>query len=209
MSYAEKKEILMAAIDQAKKADYKFVMVKTATLTDYTLVTDMLLMDSQGNVLFPGFILSFILSDLIRTRIHAASFFYPVTLDPPLKKKECKKAILAIIKEMPKKNNLEVTNVVTVIGFEDIIGGRYIDSDSELAFLKAFLELSKKIVFIIADPHTSFGRSVPAQLFMHVFSLIGPRQVTPKQTASSSSREILDEISSYAQKIDLGKMAPI
>ncbi|NHJ84368.1 MAG: hypothetical protein FK734_02840 [Asgard group archaeon] len=202
-THDEKRRILLKAIEEAGRNQYKIVAVKTDTLLDFQFVTGFLLKDKNDEPIMTGFYMSIALSTYVLEKSGKSMIAFPQTLTSPPTLEEAKQVLLDNIFLIVKENNFKFKNQADIIEFESVLTGQILDSNSEQVFLRAFLELSKEITFVIVDPRTSYGRMMPMQIAMRSMGRPG---MSPYNLASYNLKGLIDQILAVAVKVDLGQM---
>ena len=96
--------------------------------------------------------------------------------------------------------------ILGIIAFDNILGNTMIDPESEIKFLEALLDFSKEFTLIFADPRNTYGRQMPVSLHEKSKTIIEFRsEVTPYNTASYQTFDILRELLSKATIIETGR----
>ena len=89
-----KKEILLKAIDEAKKRKYKIILAKTDQVLGFSFVTGLLLKDENDEPICPGFYMSSALSDYIMDKLESDFVTFPTEIIPTPTIEDAKKIMI-------------------------------------------------------------------------------------------------------------------
>ena len=159
---AEKK--ILDSIERANKAEKKIMFLRTKFHTDYNdLIAHLAerpFFEKNGVGINLGVLMKEFLMDKQERELHQLSdgrkveyYMIPKKYDPPVTIKECYNYIK---KRINKEIKLKKVSILLVVGLEEIIQRKFMDEDSETAFLEALLKFSKKIITILIHPGSSF-----------------------------------------------------
>jgi len=130
---------------------------------------------------------------------------FPVVLDPKLTVEDYKKIVLEELDFFIKEKELDLNyrSIIGLIGIHQLFGQTFLDQNSEVKFLKAILELSKKHTVIMADPMNVFD--LPPTGVVHRVHQLKKQghPATPYNTAHLMTQNIADEIIAEAVLIVL------
>ncbi|MHA1185963.1 MAG: hypothetical protein ACTSSK_03675 [Candidatus Heimdallarchaeota archaeon] len=171
---------IKSAIKKTMKAKRKLVLVNAVSFADAKHHIGEAFTE-KGKVTNPMAWVSADIFELLKERENyknAKTILFPVRLETPLTKDECKKYLKYSIKKSAKEKKIAEENLgtIAIIGFfEDFVGRKHFDTESLKSFAEAILELSEERIIVMPDPKNAFSFGVPMR---RMFDALGGGKVT-------------------------------
>lgn len=171
---------IKSAMKQAMKAKRKLVLVNAVSFQDAKMHISETFTE-KGNVTNPISWVSADIFELLKDRENyqnAKTILFPVRLEKPLTKEECKNYLEYSIKKYAKEKKIpkDKWDTIAIIGFfEDFVGRKHFDTESLKSFAEAILELSEEKIIVMPDPKNAFSFGVPMR---RMFDALGGGKVT-------------------------------
>ncbi|MHA1186193.1 MAG: hypothetical protein ACTSXA_09890 [Candidatus Heimdallarchaeota archaeon] len=171
---------IKSAMKKAMKEKRKLVLVNAVSFQDAKLHIGEAFTE-KGKAINPMSWVSADIFELLKERENykkATTILFPVRLETPLTKDECKKYLEFSIEKYAKEKKIpkEKWDTIAIIGFfEDFVGRKHFDTESLKSFAEAILELSEERIIVMPDPKNAFSFGVPMR---RMFDALGGGKVT-------------------------------